>query len=222
MLISAIIDAILFRVGKHIITDFGEPFVLASMNRIYNEVNEDLRALEKTKTFDFSTVPDVTVTPYMDLPDDWLYPRKISPYLMYRDAQVFENEEPNTCSFFSNRFYVASVAEDASYDALYYAQGSRLVNETDAVYALRSAAEKLLYANAPEWKPTFLHSFLIYATALELAQDYPLRKQDERKYSKLHEQLDRRRWLQTQAHPTLEGEKARENDYTVQMDPYAL
>jgi hypothetical protein len=222
MNVPSIFNAILHRVGRRLISDFGAPFVLETMDRIYHEINEELRCLEKTYTFDFSTVPDPSATPYMALPADWIYPLRVDPYKIFRDPTVFMYEEPNTCTFFNNQFHVAGVTAEDSFDVAYYGLGKILVNETDVEYAAQVAAYKLLYTNVPEWSPTHLHAFLIYATALELAESYPLRKQDEAKYSRLYTQLDRRNWLRTLAQPSEEGPHARLTDYTETTDPYAL
>jgi len=218
MLVSEIVDQILFRVGRKLISDYGEPFLLSTMNRLYHEVNEDLRALEKTTTFDFSTVPDPSATPYMSLPADWLYPFRMSPYKIFRQPTVFSESEPNTCTFYDNKFWIAGATSQDLFDVGYYGLGRELVNETNAVYNAHSAEDKLIYINVPEWSPSHLHSFLIFATALELSENYPLRKTDEMRYSKLYEQLDRRNWLRTLAHPIEEGPDVRQ---TVITDPYA-
>ncbi len=222
MLIPSIFNAIIYRVGRKIITDFGAIFVLETMDRIYHETNEELRCLEKTYTFDFSTVSDPEATPYMDLPSDWIYPFRIDPWKIFRDSTIFMYNEPNTCTFFGNRFHVAGVTEDDSFDVAYYGLGKVFVNETQATYDAQSAAYKLANINEPEWKPTHLHAFLIYATALELAADYPLRGVDEAKFAKLYNQLDRRNWLKTLASPSLEGPGVRQSDYTETTDPYAI
>ena len=222
MLIPSIFNAILHRVGRRLISEFGAPFILETMDRLYHEVNEELRALEKTRVFDFSTVTDPSDTPYMDLPTDWIYPFRIDPYKIYRDPTVFMYNEPRTCTFFDNRFHVAGVTTEDSFDVAYYGLGRVLVNEEQATYDARLDASKLLYINEPEWKPTHLHAFLIYATALELVESYSLRKQDEAKYARLYNQLDRRNWLKTLAQPTEEGPHVRQSDFTELTDPYAI
>lgn len=221
MLISSILDAVIHRAGKQFIADYGEPFILESLNRIYKEASEEYRALEKEYTFNFADVTDVEATPYMDLPADWLYPRKIAPFRIFRDAQIFNNEEPDTYTFALRRFYVAMVAADSSFDTIYYSLGRTLVNQTPVVYDAQEDAYKLLNINEPEWTPEHLHGFLIYSLALELSPQYPLMQMDMVKLAKLTEQLDRRRHLSTLANPIMIGEEARRNDYSTEIDSYA-
>lgn len=220
MNVPSIFNAILHRVGRNIITDFGAPFVLESMDRIYHETNDNLRALIKEYTFTFDS--DDADNGYIDLPSDWLWPVRIDPFRIFRHVQTYKSSEPNTCTFELSRFYVAGVQEDDVFDAMYYALGKQLVNETDTEYAAQNDAYKLIYTNVPEWSPTHLHAFLIYATAMELAADYPLRAQDEVAYQRLYTQLDRRAWLKTLAQPIEEGPDARQTTYTSNVDPYEI
>jgi len=219
MTVLQIIQAVVQRVGKSIISDYGENFIVETMARIYKETNEDLKCLQKEYTFTFDAT--AVTNGYMDLPADWLWPTRLSPYRIWRDPKVYLSSEPNTFTIAQRRLYIAGVAESDVFDTMYVSQGKTLVNKTDAEI-IGPPDSSATEANTPEWTPDVYHPFLIYATALELKPNYPLQAQDLMKYQSLRQKLDRSYWLQQLAAEPKEGPGVRQDSYTTNLDPYAI
>ena len=207
MLVTAIEDAIVHRVGKDIISDFGAVFLLETMNRIYKETNEELKCLTKEYEFTFSAA-DVT-NGYKDLPADWLWPIRLdaTDHLTYRHPKVFSLQESYTYTFIQRRMYVAQASEQTVIDSLYVSQGLELVESSPVAD---------VSVSSPEWQPTLHHSHLIFATAIDLGIDYPLMKKDIVNYEKTRQALDRSHYLQDLASEPTEGPEARLSI----IDPY--
>lgn len=208
MKVTAIEDAIVQRVGKQIIADFGAAFLLETMKRLYKEANEELKCLTKEKEYDFSTGTAAT-DGYMDLPADWLWPIRLdtSAHLNYRHPKVFSTSEAYTYTFLQRRFYVAGATEQTVIDSIYISQGLELVESSPVAD---------ISVDEPEWLPDLYHSYLIFAVAIDLGVNYPLEKKDIVNYQRLRQMLDRSHYLSDLASEPTEGPQARLSV----IDPY--
>jgi hypothetical protein len=178
------------------------------MNRLYKEANEELKCLTKEHEFDFSTGTAAT-DGYMDLPADWLWPIRLdtTDHLSYRHPKVFSAQESYTYTFFQRRFYVAQASTETVIDSIYISQGLELVESTP---------EDDVSVDEPEWEPSLHHSYLIFATAIDLGVDYPLMQKDIVNYERLRQALDRSHYLSDLASEPKEGPEARLS----LIDPY--
>jgi hypothetical protein len=183
------IDDVAFRINDpHMLRRHYAPYILRTMNRVYQRLNRETKCLEKSVTFDFSTL-DPLVN-YWAIPSDMIEPFRIEPILGYRNPQQFvfaddaevSGAETGTFTIANGKFHFSSVTAESLYEIWYYSTGLVLVDKEDA---------DLLEGeiNTPEWPWEALHQLLFYATCIEISNSYPMYEQDYRRYEELKQML---------------------------------
>lgn len=212
---SEIINAIVARVGKAFIRQYGEAFVLETMNRIYLQCNEEYSLIEKQTTFAFTTF-DTDGLKYKELPSDWIRPYRIDPFRSYRQPHVFDDQrEYNTFTIHKGNIYFSNVSAQSSFTVDYYATGITLQVQQSGGQTVESQ-----YLS-PEWE-SWLHPALIYFTALELMADYPLRKQDLYQAEQYKDRMINLKLDRQSAAPNIVGPLQRLRPYLPDDDVYLV
>ena len=215
MTASQIIDAIVARVGKEFVRKYGETFILDTLNRIYQQYNDEYELIEKQTTFSFSTF-DTDGLIYKTLPNDWIRPYKIDPFRNYRQPHVFDNSiDYNTFTIHQGKIFFSGVSSQSSFTVDYYATGITLQVQQSGGQTVEDAVK------SPEWD-SWLHPALIYLTALELMAEYPLRKQDIYQAEQYKRRLATMKLNRQQAAPNIVGPLPRLRPYLPEDDPYLV
>lgn len=149
---------------------------------------------------------------YVFTPSDFIRPYKISDYKDHRTMDVFEDWESNTFSIDQERIYISEATDQTALTIKYFSDGKTLVSLQPG----ESLAAGQI--NIPKW-PGYLHEFLIYATALDILADYPMRESDSFNYNSLLEKIVRHDSLKDASSPKLAGPGQRINR-RVKDDPY--
>lgn len=213
MTVSQIIKGIILRCGKDVMA-LGEPFILSTMNQIYQELNEEYKAIEKQDTFSFSAADIAASINYKEIPSDCIRIFRLNPFYEWRDPTVFRNDEYYCWTILGDEgtryAYFTEMSEATDIEYAYYSTGKTLVNKTTGLATTE--------VNEPEWPPRF-HRLLMFEVAVELKSDYPLRATDIAKMQDLRSKLARYNFHRQEASPIREGEQARNlTDETT--DPY--
>lgn len=195
-----IMDGIIHRVGKQVITNHGAKWLIDKINERYHFYNHRFKgavASQLVITFD----EDETDFSY-DLPDDFLEPYKIDPLVYWRNPKVFDPQENDTYTIDKGKIYFVSAAgEEITID--YWSRGKTLVDDVDAnVYPAVSDSPNI---NEPEWEDPELHYLLVLSVALRLGIKYEgmeIDVVDMKEYERL---LKLKRKSQTSASPILSG-----------------
>lgn len=131
----------------------------------------------------------VTLSKSWPIPSDWIEPYRIALHgsdditntINFRPGEKFSY---NTGLFTIDHgeFIMGTVDDDTYLEIWYMSTGLELV---DKATANLSAGE----VNRPEWSAHALDDILFYGTCIEVANDYPLYKNDLAKYNLLYERL---------------------------------
>lgn len=184
------IEDITQRLGKQVLHSNGPMFILRTMNRVYQQLNRNCLPVQNELLIAAGDLS--AAVPYVAQPTDWIRPFRIEPYREYIPANL-RNDRNSECVyyFFNGNIYFTEVDDSSEITIWYYSSGLTLVDaETPA------AGE----VNAPQY-PADLQQIVMYATALELSADYPMRNADERTYRQLKSALSMLRLNQQETGP---------------------
>lgn len=187
-----LIDDVAWRIGDIKNETYPRTSLLIAMNHVYQNVNEELRCIEKKLTLAAGTFSDIVNT--YNLPDDWIEPFIMSgadDNSLYDTPTYIPKEQWNNESYSGSEVFTiladqlvfGDVDADSAYDIYYYSSGSTLVDAEDSDV---EAGE----VNTPEWKSRF-HRLLVYLTCLEVPPDYPFLQRDIISAQKLKTELRR-------------------------------
>ena len=165
-----------YRIGDPKLDDFPPAVVLRAMRRVYGQLNEDLKVVERELSVDFSSpgADDSVDDGYWGLPADWIRPFKMSVDYRYVPSKVFKNTEYRTFTIYNNRIYFASVSADTTLTVCYYSAGYTLVDADDGDVGTGEV-------NEPEY-PDHLQDVLMYGTCIELTSKYDKFEVDVRRF----------------------------------------
>jgi len=186
--VGELIQDVAYRIGE---PKMEEPFthavILRAMNRVYQQLNEELKVIERELSIDFSApgALDSVDDGYWHLPDDCVALFKVPNY-RYVPSEAFSNTESYTFTIYMNRIYFANADENLSLTVAYLSSGYTLVDQDSGLGDTE--------VNEPEY-PDFLQQILLYRTAIELKNDYPKFESDIRTFMQLKSALGRRRTL---------------------------
>lgn len=116
------------------------------------------------------------------IPTDIIRPYRIYPRIWFREPGKFSVGQSNIFTISHGSFKFGSAGENIAYELWYFSSGFTIVDKSDANL---SAGE----VNSPEWPYTDFDDILFYGTCIEIANDYPLYKNDLVKYNKMEEAL---------------------------------
>jgi len=162
-----------------------KPAIIRAMNRVYHDLNRKTNALVKELEMDFSTLDPLVQ--YWSVPTDYVKAFRIEPVYVYKhpDEMNLDDEELNagyrTFTQFGGKFYFANIADDTVITLWYYASGLTLVDKDGDA----AASE----AKSPEWPWEHIHEILLYGTAIELSNEYPMYQEDRLRFEELKIEL---------------------------------
>lgn len=166
-LVSEILEDIQHRLLPAEFSKYGEVFCLRKMNQVYQRVNTETKICRKTFAADWSQYTAETLVDYVALPDDWIKPYEMLPYMNFRLPNVFLNDEGVTQGSWTwdlvgstKRCYIANASLTSLINFKYYSSGLILVAD-DPV------SDSDTQVNDPEW-PEELKSLLFLETLLAL------------------------------------------------------
>jgi len=189
-IVGNLIDDVTWRLNDTKYQNYPLASILIIMNQKYQEINEELRCLEKKLTLSAGTFSD-TVNTY-DIPDDWIEPfilngtddnnKYTTP--LYIPKEMWNDESYSGSTVFTilgDKLIFGNVDADTAYEIYYYSSGLELVNKDDNDLGDDET-------NTPEWKSRY-HRLLVYLTCLEIAADYPFLERDIVSAEKLKTEL---------------------------------
>jgi len=178
MTVEELIEDIVHRVGTELLRQNGPKFILRAINRNYYNINRELMPLLRNVTLNSFT----DTVNYITRPSDFIQFAALYPEYDFVSLQEFlsANTSQKVYTLKGDKIYFRSVDSTTSIEAWYYSRGYELVDST------APANEQV---NEPEWPEKDLHQILIYATALDLSPDYPMRARDEAMFFKLKARL---------------------------------
>ena len=131
-----IIDNIAFRVkDPRMLRMHYAPYILRSMNRVYQRINRETKCLEKLLEIAAGTFSDTV--DYVDLPSDMMEIFQIEPVRIFKPPEkfVFTDEEFSqieyTYTITRGRIYFSGVDATSYFNILYYSSGLTLVDKAD-------------------------------------------------------------------------------------------
>jgi hypothetical protein len=145
------------------------------------------------------------------LPSDFLRAIRMAPYRKYRDPQVYSENEKDTMTVIDQRLHASNVDNTTAFLIHYLSVGKELV---------RTVSDATTQVNAPEW-PEQYRQFLLYATAIELSDQYGMYQRDVWQANKLQGQLHSLRSLKDEHTPGAYNPYERSSDPT-SLDDYGL
>ena len=129
--VGELIQDIAYRIGE---AKMNEPFthavILRAMRRVYQQLNEELKPIEKELSIDFSDDPldgDLDEG-YYNLPSDCIAVSKIPDY-RYVPYQAWKSSETKTFTVYLNRIYFSNVSSSLSLTIAYISAGYTLVDQ---------------------------------------------------------------------------------------------
>lgn len=145
------------------------------------------------------------------IPNDMLYPFRISDYKHYREPEIYSVNEVNSFTIINRRLYISDADLTSSFQVHYYAKGKTLVEEVS------DSETETAY---PEW-PEQYRQYLLYATCVDLSAEYPMYKADLVKSQKLRYALARIKSRKQEASPDAYNPYNEQNK-PVNRDDYAI
>jgi hypothetical protein len=192
--IDEIIQDVQHRIGEY---DGNPPFtkasILRTINRIYKQLNSELKCLEKFHVYAAGTFDDDVY--YVEKPEQMIMPYRFTDEdnniiaLDYVQPELWSKETSgatftimgiNTLGV-GQQMYFSGVDAETAFIIWYYASGSELVDKDDADVGTGEA-------NTPEWQ---LHYYdaLYYGASIQLKQDYPMYESDVVQFNRLKKGL---------------------------------
>lgn len=215
--VADILEDLVNRVTPSGFEKYGEVFTLRKMNDVYKRLNTQNNICRKEFAADWSQYTSSTLVDYVTLPNDWIKPYKMLPFMHFRLPNVFLNDEGITqgtwtWDFIGNekRIYIANASITSLINFKYYSMGLTLVADNPV-------SDSTTEVNDPEW-PEELKSLLYIETLLALNVE-PTQYEIEQRQFLLNQMKALQIGAALQATgPADGGEQARHSSVT---DPYS-